>query len=82
MPRGAPSVKINFVVPKVHQPKWRMEKWSCANCGRHPVKLTPLGDQNVPMCDLCEEVLELARGAEMTEIMRAWRGRRVTPTRR
>ena len=76
MPRGAPSVKINFVVPKAQQQKRRMEKRSCANCGRQPVKMIPLGNQNVPMCDLCGEVLELARGEEMTEIMRAWHWRR------
>ena len=76
MPRGAPSVKINFVVPKAQQQKRRREKRTCANCGRQPVKMIPLGPQNVPMCDLCEEVLELARGEEMTEIMRAWHWRR------
>ena len=76
MPRGAPSVKINFVVPKAQQQKRRMEKRPCANCGRQPVKMIPLGNQNVPMCDLCGEVLELARGEEMTEIMRAWHWRR------
>ena len=76
MPRGAPSVKINFVVPKAQQQKRRMEKRSCANCERQPVKMIPLRNQNVPMCDLCEEVLELARGEEMTEIMRAWHWRR------